>query len=56
MIPQVNGHQRLLHDGRARGVLEAIMWHGGEARASREHVRGLSAADRQALVRFIDSL
>jgi CxxC motif-containing protein (DUF1111 family) len=56
MIPEVNGHQRLLHDGRARGVLEAIMWHGGEARDSREQVRGLSAVDREALVRFVESL
>lgn len=56
MIPEVNGHQRLLHDGRARGVLEAVMWHGGEARESREQVRSLSAADREALVRFVESL
>ena len=56
MIHEVNGHQRLLHDGRARGVLEAVLWHGGEALASREHVRGLSAADREALVRFVESL
>ena len=56
MIHKVNGHQRLLHDGRARGVLEAIMWHGGEARQSREQVRGLSAEDRDALVRFVNSL
>jgi len=56
MIQEVNGHQRLLHDGRARGVLEAVMWHGGEARDSREVVRGLSGADREALVRFVESL
>jgi CxxC motif-containing protein (DUF1111 family) len=56
MIHEVNGHQRLLHDGRARGVLEAVLWHGGEALASREQVRGLSAADREALVRFVESL
>src|SRR5690606_32392910 len=56
MIHEVNGHQRLLHDGRARGVLEAVLWHGGEALASREHVRQLPAADREALVRFVESL
>ena len=56
LIHVVNGHQRLLHDGRARGVLEAVMWHGGEAQHSREHVRGLSAEDRDALVRFVESL
>ena len=56
LIHQVNGHRRLLHDGRADGVLEAILWHGGEADAVRERVKGLSAADRDALVRFVESL
>ena len=35
LLPAVNDHQRLLHDGRARGVAEAILWHGGEAEAAR---------------------
>jgi CxxC motif-containing protein (DUF1111 family) len=52
----VNGHTFLLHDGRARDVLEAVMWHGGEAEASREKVRALPAADRQALLAFLGSL
>jgi CxxC motif-containing protein (DUF1111 family) len=52
----VNGHMLLLHDGRARGFLEAILWHGGEAEAAREAVRAMSADDRAALVRFLDSL
>ncbi len=52
----VNGHQNFLHDGRARTLLEAIMWHGGEAEASKEFVRTLSAADRDALVKFLESL
>ncbi|WP_280187651.1 di-heme oxidoredictase family protein [Delftia sp. PS-11] len=56
LLPDVNNHQRLLHDGRARGVLEAILWHGGEAEASREQVRRFSAQDRDALVRFVESL
>ena len=56
LIHDVNGHTRLLHDGRADGVLEAILWHGGEAEASRRAVLGLSAADREALVRFVESL
>jgi CxxC motif-containing protein (DUF1111 family) len=46
----------LLHDGRARNVLEAILWHGGEAAKAREHVEQLSRQDRQALVDFIGSL
>lgn len=56
LLRDVNGHQRLMHDGRARGVLEAVLWHGGEAAASREYVKSLSAADREALVRFVESL
>ena len=56
LIPDVNGHQRLMHDGRARGVLEAILWHGGEAEAARNSVRQLGADDRDALVKFVNSL
>lgn len=52
----VNGHNFYLHDGRARSLMEAILWHGGEAQASREHVRNLSKADRDALIRFLESL
>ena len=52
----VNGHVLLLHDGRARGFIEAIMWHGGEAEAARETVRRMSEGDRAALVRFLESL
>jgi CxxC motif-containing protein (DUF1111 family) len=46
----------LLHDGRARNVLEAILWHDGEAAKAREHVEQLPAQDRQALIDFIGSL
>jgi len=56
LVHEVNGHRRLLHDGRANGVLEAILWHGGEARPAQEKVRQLSAKDRQALVAFVESL
>lgn len=55
-IPAVNGHSRLLHDGRARGVAEAILWHGGEAEAAREVFRGFSALERERLVAFVESL
>lgn len=54
--PAVNGHDRLLHDGRARGVAEAILWHGGEAETSRETFRGMPASDRAALIEFVESL
>ena len=56
MIPEVNGHQRLLHDGRAKGILEAVLWHGGEAQGSKTQVLRMSAAERAALVKFVGSL
>jgi CxxC motif-containing protein (DUF1111 family) len=45
-----------LHDGRARNLTEAIVWHGGEAAASRQRFVNLSAADRAALLAFLNSL
>lgn len=56
LFKDVNGHQRLLHDGRANGVLEAILWHGGEAQSSKDHVLKMTPAERQALVKFVESL
>ena len=52
----VNQHDRLLHDGRARGIEEAIMWHGGEAEAAREDFSSLTAAERALLIQFVESL
>jgi CxxC motif-containing protein (DUF1111 family) len=54
--PSVNEHDRLLHDGRARGVAEAILWHDGEGSAAREAFTRLSATDRADLVTFVESL
>jgi CxxC motif-containing protein (DUF1111 family) len=56
MIPVVNGHEFLLHDGRARGPAEAILWHGGEAEAAREAFRRMTKPDRDALIAFLESL
>ena len=56
LFKDVNSHQRLLHDGRANGVLEAVLWHGGEAQPAKEQVLKFSAADRAALVKFVESL
>ncbi len=56
LVGTVNGHQFFLHDGRARGLAEAILWHGGEAEQSKEQFRQLEKADREALVRFLESL
>jgi len=56
LVPVVNGHDRLLHDGRARGFAEAILWHGGEAEAAKEAFRNAPKDERDALVAFLGSL
>ena len=56
LTEQVSGHTYFLHDGRARSLLEAILWHGGEAEAQRDAVIGMDPADRAALIRFLESL
>ena len=52
----VSGGEAYLHDGRARTLAEAILWHGGEGESAREAFRAMAAADRAALVRFLKSL
>jgi CxxC motif-containing protein (DUF1111 family) len=52
----VAGHTFFLHDGRARNLLEAILWHGGEASASQQAVRQLPTNKREALLAFLNSL
>ncbi|MEQ8331880.1 di-heme oxidoredictase family protein [Nisaea sp.] len=52
----VSGHTDFLHDGRARNLLEAILWHGGEAAAARNRVIDLPTGDRENLLRFLNSL
>jgi CxxC motif-containing protein (DUF1111 family) len=56
LLGTINGNSGLLHDGRAANVLEAILWHGGEAEATRGRVVELPAADREALIAFVMSL
>jgi CxxC motif-containing protein (DUF1111 family) len=56
LTKQINGHGELLHDGRARNVLEAVLWHGGEAQPARDAVVQLSTSDRDALIAFLESL
>ena len=53
---QVSGHTYFLHDGRARSLLEAILWHGGEAQTQRDAVIDMPPEDRAALIRFLESL
>ena len=52
----VNGHTFFLHDGRARNLLEAVLWHGGEAKAQRDEVISMPPEDRRRLIRFLESL
>ena len=56
LLQTVNGHTFLLHDGRARNLLEAVLWHDGEGRNARERFKSLSANDRKALIAFLNSL
>ena len=56
MIEAVNGRRFLLHDGRARTIEEAILWHDGEAAASAEAFRTADAADRHTLLQFLEAL
>jgi CxxC motif-containing protein (DUF1111 family) len=53
---EVTGYEFYLHDGRARSLDEAILWHGGEAETTREVFRNLGADNRAALVAFLRSL
>ncbi len=52
----VNGHSNFLHDGRARTLEEAILWHGGEAANAKNGFKNLSSTDRAALISFLRSL
>lgn len=52
----VSGHTYFLHDGRARSLLEAVLWHGGEAQPHRDAVVAMSTEDREALIAFLESL
>jgi len=56
LVETVNFHAYFLHDGRARGLLEAVLWHGGEAQSARDAVLQLSREERAALVAFLESL
>lgn len=52
----VNGNGVYLHDGRARSLTEAILWHGGEAQKARDAFAALQKPDRRALLSFLESL
>lgn len=56
LTKRVNGHTFFLHDGRARNLAEAILWHGGEAQKARDGFAALPSNDRENLIRFLESL
>ncbi|MEL6647669.1 MAG: di-heme oxidoredictase family protein, partial [Pseudomonadota bacterium] len=56
LTEEVSGHTYFLHDGRARSLLEAILWHGGEAQSQRDAVVEMPPEDRAALIAFLESL
>jgi CxxC motif-containing protein (DUF1111 family) len=56
LLKTINANTRYLHDGRARTIEEAVLWHGGQGEKSRDRFKALSADDRQKLVDFVNSL
>ena len=56
LIKAVNGHMQLMHDGRADGVYEAVLWHGGEAESSKILFNNLTQEDQNLIVSFVESL
>jgi CxxC motif-containing protein (DUF1111 family) len=56
LFQDVNDHTRYLHDGRARNLEEAVLWHGGEAESSAAAFKALAADERAALLKFLNSL
>ena len=56
LVNVVNGHTNFLHDGRARSLEEAILWHGGEAEQSKEKFMQIKKSDRDNIITFLNSL
>ena len=56
LVQAIDGYFFLLHDGRARGFEEAILWHGGEGENAKEAFASMTKSDRDALVAFLSSL
>jgi CxxC motif-containing protein (DUF1111 family) len=53
---EVNDHTYFLHDGRARNLMEAVLWHGGEAEMAKQKVLKFNQKERDALIAFLNSL
>ena len=56
LVETVNEHTFFMHDGRARNLMEAILWHGGEAQVSKSNVLQMSSQQRNDLIEFLESL
>lgn len=56
LMPVTSGHSDMLHDLRARNYEEAIIWHGGEAKQSKEKFRRMPKEDREALIKFLQAI
>lgn len=56
LMEVTSGHGDMLHDLRARNYEEAILWHGGQAKQSKEKFRNMSAEEREALIKFLKSI
>ncbi|HKQ30307.1 MAG TPA: di-heme oxidoredictase family protein [Burkholderiales bacterium] len=56
LFKTVNGHTFYMHDGRARNLTEAVLWHGGEAETAKRRFLERDKKDRTALLRFLESL
>ncbi|MDO8926732.1 MAG: di-heme oxidoredictase family protein [Sideroxyarcus sp.] len=56
LAQKIEARAGFLHDGRARSLLEAVLWHGGEGAGSTQAVKDMTAADRNALIDFLESL
>jgi CxxC motif-containing protein (DUF1111 family) len=56
LFETVNGHTLYLHDGRARNLEEAILWHGGEALSSKNEFENLTKEEREKVIKFLKSL
>lgn len=56
LYKKVSGEANYLHDGRARSIEEAILWHGGEAKKSKDDFMALDKKSRKKLIEFLNSI
>ena len=56
LLENIDAKVRYLHDGRARTLEEAILWHGGQGQASRDRFKAMHSDDRRKMIDFLQSL